>query len=185
MCFNTLCQGWPTSQRPTTTFPFVLLQRATSYTWAHMNITPISSSLKHVPLLSHIYCKYNTPTWQGQNFTSHLLLCMLFSGTSNNYVRAAWNRAKSHMRLASYGLATPALCYRPVVPNWWSMEPQGSTEEFLGVHNFYLYKMKAIVKYQTMRSDVLDCKDKLGTTLEPWIARSRLAQNCQIAFKTC
>jgi len=76
---------------------------------------PISSSLKHVPLLSYIYCKYHTPTWQGQKFTSRLLLCMLFSGISNNYVRAAWNRVKSHMRLASRGLVTSALCCRLMV----------------------------------------------------------------------
>jgi len=30
-------------------------------------------------------------------------------GTSGNYVRAAWNRARSRMRLASRGLATPVL----------------------------------------------------------------------------
>jgi len=73
---------------------------------------PISSSLKHVPLLSYIYCKYHTPRWQGQNFTSHLLSCTLFRGTSGNYARAAWNRAKSHIRLGSPGLVTPALCCR-------------------------------------------------------------------------
>ena len=66
---------------------------------------PISSSLKHVPLRNCVYCKYHTPTWQGRNFTSHLLLCMLFSETSDNCVRAVWNRAKKHMRLASLGLA--------------------------------------------------------------------------------
>jgi len=49
---------------------------------------------------------------------SQLLLFMLFSGTSSNYVTAAWNRAKSHMRLASRGLVTPALCYRPGSPNY-------------------------------------------------------------------
>jgi len=75
---------------------------------------PISSSLKHVPLLSYIYCNNHTPTWQGQNL-SDLLLCMLFSRTSSNYVRVAWNRAKSHMRLASRGLVTPALFYRMMV----------------------------------------------------------------------
>jgi len=47
--------------------------------------------------------------------TSQLLLFMLFSGTSSNYVRAAWNRAKRHMRLTSRGLVTPALCHRPGV----------------------------------------------------------------------
>jgi len=39
-------QGRPTSQRPRATFLTVLPQRATSYTWAHMNITP---SLPHSP----------------------------------------------------------------------------------------------------------------------------------------
>jgi len=34
-----LLQGWPTNQRPRATFLTVLPQRATSYTWAHMNIT--------------------------------------------------------------------------------------------------------------------------------------------------
>jgi len=41
--FNLLCQGWPTSQRPTATF-IMLPQSATSHTWAHMSITP---SLPH------------------------------------------------------------------------------------------------------------------------------------------
>jgi len=31
--------GWPTSQRPRATFLIVLPQRATSYAWAHTNIT--------------------------------------------------------------------------------------------------------------------------------------------------
>ena len=35
-----ICQGWPTSQRPRATFLTVLPQRATSYTLAHMKITP-------------------------------------------------------------------------------------------------------------------------------------------------
>jgi len=47
--------------------------------------------------------------------TSQLLLFMLFSGTSSGYVAAAWNRAQSHMRLASTELVTPARCYRPGV----------------------------------------------------------------------
>ena len=73
----------------------------------------ISSLFKHdsLNLLSYIYFKYHTPTWQGQKFTSHLLLCMLFSGTSETYVRTAWNWAKRHMRFASRGLVTTALCY--------------------------------------------------------------------------
>ena len=33
-------QGWPTSQIPRATFLTMLSQRATSYTWAQMNITP-------------------------------------------------------------------------------------------------------------------------------------------------
>jgi len=109
-CFKPLCQECSTSPRPTATFLIVSPQRATSYTWT----SPLLF-LTHIPLLSQIYCKYHTPAWQGQNFTSHLLLCILFSGTSGNYVRAAWNRAKSHMRLASHGLVTTALCYRLMV----------------------------------------------------------------------
>jgi len=40
--FNTICQGWPTSQSETKSHisQVVLPPRATSYTWAHMNITP-------------------------------------------------------------------------------------------------------------------------------------------------
>jgi len=68
----------------------------------------VSSSLKHIPWLGQIYYKYHTPTWQWLNFTSHLFLCMLFSGTSGNHIRSAWNQAKSHMWLTSRGLATPA-----------------------------------------------------------------------------
>ena len=49
--------------------------------------------------------RYCWPTWQWQNFTSHLS-CMLFSGTSGMYERTAWNRAMSRIRLASRGLAT-------------------------------------------------------------------------------
>ena len=41
-----LGQGWPTSQRLRATFFTVLPQRATSYIWAHMNITP-SLPLSH------------------------------------------------------------------------------------------------------------------------------------------
>jgi len=93
---------------------FLLCYQRATYTWAQMNITPSLAHSKHVPLLSYVYCKYHTPAWQGQNFRSHLLLCM-FSGTSGNYQRAAWNRAKSHMQLPSRGLVAPALCYRLMV----------------------------------------------------------------------
>jgi len=34
---------------------------------------------------------------------------MLFIETSGNYVRAAWSWAKSRLRLASHGLATPTI----------------------------------------------------------------------------
>ena len=50
----------------------------------------IPSSLTHIPFLSEIYCNYHTPTWQWQNLASHSLPYMLFSGTSGNYIRAAW-----------------------------------------------------------------------------------------------
>ena len=68
--WDSIQQGWPTSQRPRATFFTVLLQRATSYTWAHMNITPshIPSTRTHIhtqtdslfTLFSQIYCKCNT-----------------------------------------------------------------------------------------------------------------------------
>jgi len=50
--------------------------------------------------------------------TSQLLLFILFSWTTSNYVRVAWNRAKSHMRLTSRRLFISALCYRPGSPNY-------------------------------------------------------------------
>ena len=68
---------------------------------------PICSSLIHIYLLSNICCTYRTQTWQWQNFTSHLLLCMWFSRTSGNYVGAAWNWVKSRLRLAIRGLTAP------------------------------------------------------------------------------
>jgi len=71
----------------------------------------ISSLLTHIPLLSQIYCKYHTPTWQWQNFTRHLLFCMLLTGTYGNYIRAASNRAMSRMRLASRAVGWPLPCY--------------------------------------------------------------------------
>jgi len=60
---------------------------------------------------SYICCNYHTPTWQWQNFTRHLLLCMLFSGTSGNYVRAAGNWAASR--------GWPSLGYTVVTPPQW------------------------------------------------------------------
>ena len=71
------------------------------------------SSLKHIPLLSYIYCKYHTPTWHRQNFTSHFLACMLFSGTSNNYVRASRMKPGKEPHAAHEPrLVTPAI-------DWW------------------------------------------------------------------
>jgi len=96
-----LNQGWLTSQRPKATFLIVLLQRATWYSWAHMNITPsIPHSLTHI---CSARFKYHTLTWQWHNFTSYLLLCMLFSGTFGKYV----SLMKPGKEL--YGLATPVL----------------------------------------------------------------------------
>jgi len=71
---------------------------------------------------SYICCNYHTPTWQWQNFTRHLLSCKLFSGTSGNYVRAAGNRAKSRMRLASRGLATPDICLQISISFFWGKD---------------------------------------------------------------
>jgi len=96
-------QGWPTSQRLRATYFTVLLQRATSHmgTHEHNLVSSSSSSLTHIPLFIQICCKYHTPIWQWQNFTSHLLLCIVYSRTSGNYIRAAWNRANNR------GLAIP------------------------------------------------------------------------------
>jgi len=64
----------------------------------------VPCSLIHIPLLSKIYCKYHTPpTWQWQNSASHLLLCMLLSGTSGNYVRATgWSLLSYTLRFLKY-----------------------------------------------------------------------------------
>jgi len=40
------------------------------------------------------------------------------SGTSGNYIRAAWNWAKTRMPLASRGLATPGLESRHCLPSF-------------------------------------------------------------------
>jgi len=75
-----LLQGWPTSQIPRATFLTVLQQRATLYTWAHMNVTP------SLPLSHTYFCKarfiVNITHHQHDNdrtLQRHLLLCMLFS----------------------------------------------------------------------------------------------------------
>ena len=114
--FNAICQGWPASQRPRATFLTVttflratfpmVTAKSTSYTRAHMNITP------SLPLSNTYLCSARlivNITHQWQNFTSHLLLYMLFSGTSGSYVSATWNRTKSRIGLASRGLVTPTI----------------------------------------------------------------------------
>ena len=99
-----LLPGLPTSQRPRATF---LAKSHIIHMMGTHERNPITSSLTHILLLSYIYCKYHTRQWQ--NFTSHLFLCLLFSGTS--ILRATWNWAMSHMWLTSRGLATPVLLY--------------------------------------------------------------------------
>jgi len=70
---------------------------ACSYTCGHTWTSPrLFFTHTHVPLLSWIYCKYHTPTRKWRNFTCHLLLCMLLSGSSGIYVIAAWNWAEPH-----------------------------------------------------------------------------------------
>ena len=95
--------GVAISQRPRTTFLTVLRYRATSYTWAHMNIT---SSLPH----SHTYlcsAKFTVNiTHQHDNHrTSQLIYCFAyyFVGLLVITYGATWNRATSR------GLATPEL----------------------------------------------------------------------------
>jgi len=46
-------QGWPTTRTPRATFLTMLVQRATSCTWVHMNMTLF---FPHIRLLSWIYC---------------------------------------------------------------------------------------------------------------------------------
>ena len=48
---------------------------------------PISSSRKHVPLLSYIYCNITHQHDKARIYKP--FICMLFSRTSDNYARAA------------------------------------------------------------------------------------------------
>jgi len=49
-----LCHGWPAGQRPRVRFLTVILQRATSYTRALMNIIP-STPHSHTYLCARVY----------------------------------------------------------------------------------------------------------------------------------
>jgi len=93
-----LYQGWPTSQGPRDTSLTVLPQRATSYTWAYMNITPalphahtylcsarfiVSISHRHShQACFHAVCKSH-PGFHGeqlvQNFATYTRLNTIFA----------------------------------------------------------------------------------------------------------
>jgi len=75
-----------------------------SYTRAHTNITP-SLPHSHTYLCSARFVANITHQRDNDREKRHWLLCMLFSGTSGNYVRATWNRVRSR------GLATPDIVY--------------------------------------------------------------------------
>jgi len=92
---NVLYQGWPSSQRRRATFLTVLPQRASSYTWAHVNITHLFLTHTHTCAQLDLLQISHTNMTTTKLLSSRLLLCMLFSGTSGNYVSAAWNWAKS------------------------------------------------------------------------------------------
>jgi len=97
---------------------FLLCNRKEPYhtrghTWTSPHLFPTKTrtfaSATFIVNITHQHDKDRT--LQGI-YSRHLLLYMLFSGTYGNYLRAAWNRAKSHMRLSSHGLITPVLCHR-------------------------------------------------------------------------
>jgi len=72
-------------------FVFVLPQRAASYTHGHTRTSPhLLLTHTHTYLcLARSFVNTTPPTSQWQNLTSHLLLCMLFSGTFGNYVKGS------------------------------------------------------------------------------------------------
>jgi len=82
-------QGWSTNQRPRATFLTVLPQRATSYTWAHMNITSLPHS--HAILCSAInaqdtkhastqcVCKSHPDFQMIQNFATYTRINTVFT----------------------------------------------------------------------------------------------------------
>ena len=108
-----LLQGWPTSQKPRATFLTVLQQRTISHTWAHMkNITPsLPHPRTHICIARFIanithHQQDNDRTLQGIYCYAWYLVGLLIY----NYVRVAWNWAKSRMWLESR-LTTSVLLY--------------------------------------------------------------------------
>jgi len=90
--FEYLVQKWPTSQRPSATFFTVLPQRATPYTWAHMNITP---SLPHsrtylcsarfiVNITHHWYQHHNDRNLQAIYYACYLVGLQAFLVLNNS-----------------------------------------------------------------------------------------------------
>ena len=119
LCFNEvaiclevrilLLQGWPTSQRRRATFITVLQQRATSYTWAHMNITPsVPHSHTHFCLARFIV---NITQRQHDNKRTlkgiYCYACYLVGLLVLHCVSATWNWAKSRMWCGSRATGWP------------------------------------------------------------------------------
>jgi len=117
-----LLQGWPTSQKPRATFLTVLQQRTISHTWAHMkNITPsLPHPRTHICIARFIanithHQQDNDRTLQGIYCYAWYLVGLLIY----NYVRVAWNWAKSRMWLVSrYLVGLLIYNYVRVAWNW-------------------------------------------------------------------
>jgi len=62
-----------------------------------------------------------------------------------------------------------------VVPNRGSMDPQGSTERFWGVHGLYMHKMAA--KCPTTRRDDLACKRQIELNCRIQVTRHKNAKS--------
>jgi len=73
-------QGKPTSQPPRVAFLYCVTAKSHIMHMGTHEHHSSSSSLKHIPLLSYIYCRYHTPTWQWHNFTSRCCYARCFVG---------------------------------------------------------------------------------------------------------
>jgi len=122
-------KGWSTSLRSRAPFLAVLPQRATSYTWAHMNITPslprshtYICSARFIVNITHehdndrnlqaVYCYacyvVGPPTFKVNNWYK---CCDLYTNKYGICIRATWNVAKSGglARYAGTGCMTRTL----------------------------------------------------------------------------
>jgi len=141
-------QGWPASHRPRATFPTVLLQRATSYTWANMNITP-SLPNSHTHLCSDRFIT-NITHQHDNDRTLQAINCYAWYlvGLLGNYW-AARNRAKSRMRLVCRGLATPnnGRGFRQPFSDWASRSSGVSPNNYYYPDDPYLVFFKFFAKH--------------------------------------